>query len=205
MDRRKAEARLANAIREELEATATRMYAQSTPLPWVAMYICQEAVQQVLAGAREVLRELELEDAQLFNIPAEELSPLWVKYLIANRNVSWRAAPHVIELQYQTIQDVAGAVYAAVRQAAKNYHYQQWGAPPGVPEYPALSSVEKTKTLPMPFIRTGNPATVLAHRYRAYISHTTARRRVPGPRATSCVLPSDTVRPELYVPCCQRR
>ena len=71
--------------------------------------------------------------------------------------------------------------------------------------HPALSSLEKSKTLPMPFIRTGNPATVLEHRYRTYVSHTAARRRVPGPRATSCVLPSDTLRPELYVPCCQRR
>jgi hypothetical protein len=196
---------LATGIRLDLEATATRMYAQSTPLPWVAMYICQEAVQQVLIGAREVLRELQLEDAELMKIPPEELSPLWVKYLTANQNASWRAAPQVVELQYLTIQDVAAAVYAAVRQGAWNRHFLQYGPAPGVPEYPALASLEKSKSLPMPFVFTGNPATVLCERYRAYSSHTAARRRIPGPRATSCVLPSDTTHPALYAPVLRQR
>jgi len=189
---------LAQRVRAELEVSASRAYAQQIPLSWVGQYICQEAVEQVLQGAQAVLRELGLEDAKLLQIPAEELSPLWTKRLQASQTSSWRGAPEVVELQYATIRDVASAAYTAMKQQARNSHLLQFGPPPGVAELPALASLEKSKSLPIPFILEGNPATVQDKRYQRYMSHVAARRRRPGARSTWCHVPPDTARPDLY-------
>ena len=190
---------LATKIRTDLEVAATRMYAQQTPLPWVGQYICQEAVEHVLHGAVAVLHELGLEDATLLNVAASELSPLWIANLQSSYNVSWRGAPKVVQLQYDTIKAVAGSAHAAIKQGSRNRHFQQYGPPPGVVEFPALSSLEKAKTLPMPFTFAGNPATTADKRFQAYMSHMAAQQRSPGARSAWHRLPSDTSKPALYV------
>lgn len=198
-DARAATARLTTQIREQLQVTATRMYAQQRPLSWVGMYICQEAIQQVICGARRVLNELGYGDDSLLNMSADELSPLWTQHLQASLDTSRRGAPHVLELQYATIQDVAGAAHAANRQNVRNRNFMSNGAPPGLSTFPMLSSGEKSKSLPMPFVLTGNPRVTQQKEYQKYMSHVLARRRLPAARSyTRCVIESDTVRPELY-------
>ena len=103
-EQRVATTRLTTQIREQLELVASRMYAQQIPLPWVAMYICQEAIEQVFFRARQVLGELGYGEESLFNMSAEELSLLWTQYLQASLDTSHRGAPHILELQYATIQ-----------------------------------------------------------------------------------------------------
>ena len=196
---RAATARLTTQIREQLQVSASRMYAQQLPLPWVGVYICQEAIQQVICGARQVLSELGYGQESLLNMSADELSPLWTQHLQASLDASRRGAPHVLELQYATIQDVAGAAHAALKQQVRNRYFMSNGAPPGLSTFPQLASEEKSKSLPMPFILTGNPRVTQQKEYQKYMSHVLARRRLPAARSYSrCVLESDTVRPELY-------
>lgn len=188
----------ASGIRRELEVAATRMIAQQVPLPWVGQYICQEAVEQVLVGAVGVLHELGLQDATLLRVPPAELAPLWVERIRGALDVSWRAPPQVVQLQYDTIAAVAGCAHAMIKQSARYRHFLQYGPPPGVAELPALASSEKAKTLPMPFTLRGNPATEQDKRFQAYMSHMRALQRRPGARSTGCQRPPDTERPELY-------
>lgn len=198
-DKKAATVKLATRIREQLEETARRMYAQQIPLRWVALYICQEAIEQVLCGARQVLVELKYDEETLLNIPPEDLSPLWTQHLQANSDASSRGAPHVLELQYATIKDVAGAAHAAIKQKSRNTFFAINGAPPGLAAFPMLASEQKAKTLPIPFILSGNPRTTQQKEYQKYMSHVLARRRLPGPRTYSaCELESDVLRPELY-------
>lgn len=188
----------AQGIRQELEIAAKRMFAQQVQLPWVAQYICQDAVEQVLVGAVGVLHELGLDDATLLQVPPAELSPLWIERIRGFLDTSWRAAPQVVQLQYDTIAAVSGCAHAMIKQSARYRHFLQYGPPPGVAELPALASLEKAKTLPMPFALRGNPATQQDKRFEAYMSHMRALQRHPGARATWCELPPDTARPELY-------
>jgi hypothetical protein len=189
---------LASAIREELELVSSRMYAQRISLPWLPMYICQDAIEQVLCGARQVLGELELHQTSLSQIPADELTPFWIKRIRAFLTESKRAAPRVVELQFMTIRDIAMSIYSAIKQRARNAHFLQYGPPPGVSEFPALSSLGKSKTLAVPWILAGNPRISQEKEYQRFMSHVIARRRVPGARAATCIFQSDTERPELY-------
>lgn len=198
-ERKVAMTALATKIRADLEVAATRMYAQRIPLAWVSQYICQEAIEHVLHGAVAVLHELGLEDATLLNVAASELSPLWLANLRASLDESWRGAPKVVQLQYDTIKAVAGSAHAAIKQGSRNRHFLQYGPPPGVVEFPALASLEKAKAVSMPFTFAGNPATTADKRFQAYMSHTAAQQRRPGPRSTWRRLPPDTSEPALYV------
>ena len=198
-DTQAATTRLTTQIREQLQLTTSRMYAQHLPLPWVGMYICQDAIQQVICGARQVLNELGYGNDSLLHMSADELSPLWTQHLQAYLDASRRGAPHILELQYATIQDVAGAAHAAIKQNVRNRYFMSNGAPPGLSTFPILSSQEKSKSLPMPFMLTGNPRVTQQKEYQKYMSYVLARRRLPAARShASCVLESDTVRPELY-------
>uniref|UniRef100_A0A6C0C002 Uncharacterized protein n=1 Tax=viral metagenome TaxID=1070528 RepID=A0A6C0C002_9ZZZZ len=199
IDKRAATDRLTMQIREQLQLIASRMYAQQIPLPWVAMYICQEAIEQVICGARRVLNELGYGDDSLLHMSADELTPLWTQHLQASLDASRRAAPHVLELQYATIQDVAGSAHAALKQKVRNRYFMSNGAAPGLATFPMLSSEEKSKSLPMPFILTGNPRVTQQKEYVKYMSHIQARRRLPSARSyAGCILAPDTTRPELY-------
>jgi hypothetical protein len=188
---------LAAEIRAELEVAASRMFAQRKPLPWVSQYICQDAVEQALRGAVGVLRELGLEGAALLDIPAEELSPLWTVHLRASLDESRRGAPRVAQLQYDTIKALAGSAHAAIKQGSRHRHFLQYGPPTGVAEFPALVSLEKAKTLPMPLALAGHSAAA-GTRFQAYASHAAAQRRKPSARSTWRQLPPDTSSPSLY-------
>ena len=190
---------LATRIREELEITASRMHRQHAPPPWVATYICQDAVEQVLCGVHGVLRELKLTEATLLQIPGHELAPHWIHFLQSANGTSHRSAPHIVDLQHNTIRAVAAAAHAAVKQRSRNQHFSQFGAPQGVAAFPALASLEKSKLLPQPLALSGNPAVLSQMRYQQYISGTTANRRKPNARSLGGrALPADTTSPELY-------
>jgi len=192
---------MATRIRLLLEKSAGRAYAQRGPLEWVRMYLCQEAVEHVLEGVLGVLRSMDhIEEAAKFiEIPTEELCPYWERQLLAHANVSARAAPDVVELQFETIRDVAGAVQAMSSQRTRAVNLLANGPPAGLRAFPELSTVEKSKTLAIPFAG-DRPDGLRASRddYLKYTQHVSSCRRVSGARATSCTAP-DTIHPELYI------
>jgi hypothetical protein len=189
---------MASALRLLLLRHCNEVLAQRARLPWLSAYLSEDGIHEALVGATHVLRELGVEDAQFDSIPAEELAPAWTKQIGAYLDVSWRAAPDIAELQRSTMRELAVSVYALLQQRVRHRQFLAVGAPAGVSEFPAVASHEKTKTLPLPLLCAGNPATVLDKRYQAYLSHVSARRRKPGARSSWCALPPDTARPALY-------
>ena len=186
-----ATAGLASRIRAALEHDASRMFAHRAPLPWVAHYICQDAVEHVLHGAMGVLAELNIDGTALLNIPECELADIWIANLQSSSNEPARDAPRITQLQYATIKSVAGGARALTRQAMRNRHLMEHGPPCGVREFPTLASSEKTKVVHI-------PANSANGQFQAYTSHLSAMRRLPCPRSTAHVLQADTSRPALY-------
>ena len=188
--------KLATGIREELEITSILIGARIL-LSWLPMYICQEAIEQVLSGASQVLRELDLPFVSLLRIPPEELAPCWRKHIQAFSNESKRAQPHIIELQYTTIRDVATCVYSAIKQRTRNSQFLQSGPPPGITDFPVLSSLG-SKTVPVSWALVGNPRVSQDDEFKKFMSHVVARRRPPAARTATRDLPQDTSAPFLY-------
>ena len=141
---------LATEIRLELQVNAGAIFSQTSAHSWVKMYICQEAIEDVLAGVESVLDALNLSETSLALIPPSDLAPCWAELMRQHGNVSWREEPDIYGLQCETIRAVASAVHASAEQNERNRKVRH-NCPAGVKELPELSSGERNQTGAVPW------------------------------------------------------
>ena len=105
--------------------------------------------------------------------------------------------PSVPELKLETIKEIASGIEANSNQAVYNYNIVSFGPPPGLPKYPELDTLQKSKTIAKPFNYAGAPTSSDAQGYTRFISHMRQIRRKPGPRQIEGS-PSDVLYPTLF-------